>query len=340
MRGHFSHAAALLFLSLVSVACVRQQRVASPFAGQVNNAVDAGQGNLAMRELRRRLAADATDFDARMQIAKLYSQKGLPDLALEHYRLAAAQFPDSEVAALELAKTLREMEASGEALRAAQEFLTRHPHGSWELLSLKGILEDEQGRFSEAEAAYREALTLAPGRGAIHNNLGYNLLLQGRPADAADEFRRAIALDPKSEIAHNNLGVALASQKSFIAAEALSEWQRSSGPAAAHNNLAAVLMEQGRDAEARAELTAAIGFQRDFPEALANLKLLSERNGQPVTVPAIPPRRRPIWARVFGKRNSRPVQTETKDSSAGIGSTAVANSVETRPDPVDAGGKQ
>jgi Flp pilus assembly protein TadD len=333
--GKLSHGATLILLSLASAACVRQARVATPF-GQTSNAVDAGQGDLAMRELRHRLAVDAMDLDARIQIAKLYSQKGLPDLALEHYRLAAAQFPDSEMVALELAKTLREMDEPVAALRSAKKFLTRRPRASWELLSLRGILEDDQGRFAEAETAHREALVLGPGRGPLHNNLGYNLLLQGRPEEAAEEFRLAIALDPKSEIAHNNLGVALASEKNIGASEALSEWQRSSGPAAAHNNLAAVLMEQGRDTEARTELLAALGFQRDFPEALANLKLLSERDGKPVTVPAMPPRRSSIWARVFGKRNSPPAPAETNEGAPAI----LANSGETRPGQIEAGGKQ
>jgi Flp pilus assembly protein TadD len=316
--------------------------------GKVGNAVDAGQGDLVLRELRRRLAADANDLDARMQIAKLYSQKGLPDLALEHYRLAAARFPDSDAAALGLAKTLREMEQPSEALRSAEDFLTRHPRGSWELLSLRGILEDEQGHFTNAEAAYREALTLAPGRGAIHNNLGYNLLLQMRPDEAAEEFRLAIGLDPKSEIAHNNLGVALASQKSFVAKDVLAEWQRSSGPAAAHNNLAAVLMEQGRDAEAREELAAALEFQRDFPEALANLKILADRDGKPVTVAPARARRPSILAKLFGKRNSQPVPAELKVSPAGTGltvsrnagPTVATNSVETHPSAPEVGGKQ
>jgi len=100
-------------------------------------------------------------------------------------------------------------------------------------------------------------------------------------------------------------------------------------------------MDQGRDAEARTELTAALGFQRDFPQALANLKLLSERDGKPVTVPAIPQRRPSIWARVFGKRNSLPAPAEPEGESRAEGVPVVlSNSVETHPGTVDAGGKQ
>ena len=284
----------LLACTLACASCTHQVQTASRGVSQpavpavkarrVENAADAGEGDLEARALRRRLAANADDLDARMALAQLYSRRGLPDLALEHYRLAAARFPDSLGAARAFAQTLREMGETPQALKAVEEFLARHPGASWEMLSLEGILEDELGRQMPAEAAHRAALALSPGRSALHNNLGYNLLLQGQAEAAAAEFRRAIEIDPRAQIAHNNLGAALAAQS--YAGEALAEWQRSGDPAAAHNNLAAVLMEQGHYAEARAELETALGYRRNFPEALANLKLVAEKDGRPAEVPA------------------------------------------------------
>jgi Flp pilus assembly protein TadD len=261
---------------------------------QVQNAVDAGEGDLEARRLRQRVAANETDLDARILLARLYRQRGLTDLAVEHYRLAVARFADSSIASLELAKTLREMGSRTEALRALQEAAPRFPR-NWEILSLQGILEDELGRFAQGEAAHRAAVAIEPGRATLYNNLGYNLLLQGKAEAAVAELRRAVELGPRSEIARNNLGtaLALASQKD----EALAQWQRSADPAAAHNNLATVLIEQGRDAEARAELEAALALRRDMPEALANLRLVGERNGQPVAVQA-PARRTGMWGRI------------------------------------------
>jgi Flp pilus assembly protein TadD len=195
-----------------------------------------------------------------------------------------ARFPDSLEATRALVQSLREMGETAQALQAVQQGLAKHPSASWELLSLEGILEDELGRWGPAEAAHRAALALNPGRSALHNNLGYNLLLQGQAEAAAAEFRRAIEIDPRAQIAHNNLGAALAAQSH--AGEALAEWQRSGDPAAAHNNLAAVLMEQGHYAEARTELETALGYRRNFPAALANLKLVAEKDGRPAVVPA------------------------------------------------------
>jgi Flp pilus assembly protein TadD len=257
--------------------------VSTTMQRQVQNAAYVGEGDPEIRALRKRLAANATDLDARITLARLYTQRNLPDLALEHYRVAALQFPDSIVVALNLATTLREMGEEREALKSAQEFLDRHPNGSWEMLALIGIIEDDRGDYAAAEKAHRAALVLDANRSSLHNNLGYNLLLQQRPDPATEEFRRAIELDPHSEIAHNNLATALAAQSR--SREAIAEWQNLAGAAAAHNNLAAVLIDQGRYAEARAELELALGARRDFAPALANLQLVAERDGNPATLP-------------------------------------------------------
>jgi Flp pilus assembly protein TadD len=271
----------------VSTVLAKPPAVTAVMTRQVENAIDAGEGDLQLRALRKRLAADAHDLDARILLARLYAKRGLPDLALEHYRLAAAQFPDSAIVTLSLAKTLRQMGEAEGALEAVRTYLAKYPSAAanWELLSLQGILEDEQGRFTPAETAHRAALALEPGSSALHNNLGYNLLLQGQADAAAIEFRRAIEIDPRSPVAHNNLGAALALQSH--SSEALLEWRRSADPAVAHNNLAAVLIEEGRYPEARAELQTALEFRRDFPAALGNLRLVAAKDGGPATLPAV-----------------------------------------------------
>jgi Flp pilus assembly protein TadD len=255
-------------------------------ARRVENAVDAGEGDLDARAWRRRLAVDANDLEARMALARYYSSRNLPDLALEHYRFAAAQFPDSAVVTAALAKALREFGETGQARNIIRQGLARHPEGTWELLSLQGILADEDGDLTEAETAFRKALALDSGKSGLHNNLGYNLLLQGNAQDAAFEFRRAIEIDPRSAIAHNNLAAALAAQS--LSAEAVAEWQHATDPAAGHNNLAAVWIEQGRYPEARAELEAALRLRPNFPAALANLRLVAQKDGLPVVVPTPP----------------------------------------------------
>jgi Flp pilus assembly protein TadD len=282
-------------------------------AREVKGAADAGEGDLELRKLRQRLAANAKDLDARMAIGRYYAERNLPDLALEHYRLAAMQFPDSVPVTLALAKSLREMGEPSEALKTLHEFADRQPRGSSEVLSLEGILEDEQGRLAEAEKSHRAALALAPDQSALHNNLGYNLLSQKKTDAAVAELRRAIELEPKSEIAHNNLATALARSGSG-SEEALAEWSRSASPAQAHNNLAAVLIEQGRYREARTELATALGLQPNLSSALANLRLVSELDGKPAVVSI--KRRASLWARVFGRKSAPPSDAVSSDKPA------------------------
>jgi Flp pilus assembly protein TadD len=173
-------------------------------ARQVENAVDFGDADVEARRWRKRLAANASDLDARLALARLYVDRGQPQLAVEHYRLAAELNPDLPGVTLLLAKSLRDLNEPAEALRIIAAYVNRHPKESWELLSLAGILEDEQGLFKPAESAYRAALAIDSAQSSVHNNLGYNLLLQGNAEAAAAEFRKAIEIDPRSVIAHNN----------------------------------------------------------------------------------------------------------------------------------------
>jgi tetratricopeptide (TPR) repeat protein len=304
---------------------------------QAKNAAEAGDGDFELRRLRQFLAANPKNPDARVLLARYYEAHGYPDLALEHYRLAAAQFPESPVIAISLAKTLRGMDGPTEAVRALQEFAARQPRPGWDVLSLEGILQDEQGNHTAAESAHRAAVAAAPEKSDLHNNLGYNLLAQGRMDAAIEEFRRAVELDPKSDIAHNNLAAALARSGSATkdtAREAIAEWSRSTGQAEAHNNMAAVLIDQGRYEEARAELAAALSMEPGLGAATSNLRLLAEKDGHPASIPAPASHARKrvsVWARIFGRHSeSKPavpgsqVDTPTDGAQA---NTALADTL-------------
>jgi tetratricopeptide (TPR) repeat protein len=293
-------------LLMFCVSCTHEVQIASQapprtkthalMARQVENAVDLGDADAEARRWRKRLAANASDLDARLALARLYVSRGQPQLAVEHYRLAAELNPDLAGVTLLLAKSLRDLNEPAEALSVIAAFISRHPKESWELLSLAGILEDEQGLFKQAEAAYRAALAIDPTPSSLHNNLGYNLLLQGNAEGAAAEFRKAIEIDPHSVIAHNNLGTALMWAKSGKSEQAFAEWRKSGDPAAAHNNLAAIFLEQGHYPEARQELASALELRPDYPAALANLRMVAAADGGPAT-PA-PQQKVNLWKRI------------------------------------------
>ena len=90
-----------------------------------------------------------------------------------------------------------------------EDFLKAHPD-SGPILLLAGILRDESSLWQLGEPAHRKALELAPAVDYLHNNLGYNLLMQKKTDEAAREFEEALKLNPGSQMARNNLGIALA----------------------------------------------------------------------------------------------------------------------------------
>ncbi|MBI3210111.1 MAG: tetratricopeptide repeat protein [Candidatus Solibacter usitatus] len=256
--------------------------VASPFAqNQIENAVDAGDGDIVARALRERLVADPTNLDARLQLAAHYRQQGVQELAIEHYTLAAERAPDNQRVILLRAQALHEMGLTKKAADSISLFLSRHQPANSDLPAWLGILRDDLGEYAAAESAHRAAVSLNPSSAKMHNNLGYNLLLRSKRDEAIAEFRRALALDPLMNVARNNLGLALTRDGTLPDRnEALQQWIAAANPAVAHNNMAAVLMEQGHYAEARKELEAALGFQRNYTPALKNLDLLAKMEGK------------------------------------------------------------
>jgi len=282
---------------LAAAGCVRQTRVSAqspaPAAPQqqtvwdqqIRNARNAGDGDYELQSLRERVEGDPANVAARLELAAAYRQRGYKDVALEICRLAAARFPESTAAQLGLVRALHDVNRRGEAFAAAQAYLAAHPQAPAEFQSWLGILKDEDGQWTEGEPHHRQALAMTPASDSLHNNLGYNLLMQKKNAEAAAEFREALRLNPNSQVARNNLGLALAAQSS---AEAVAAWKAGSDEASAHNNLAAVWIEQKDYAQARKELEIALSYNKAHPAALYNLELVSRLDGKPAAMTAKP----------------------------------------------------
>lgn len=255
---------------------------------QVLNAVDAGEGDTRIRLLRERMAADPDNAAIRLELAALYKAAGFPELALEHYRLAAERFPGDERVVARLAEALSELGQKKEATALLAKHLASASVESPDLYAWLGILRDAQGDYTAAAEAHRHALQLSPNNAKFHNNLGYNLLLRGNGEEAVKSLRMALSLDPKLDAARNNLGLALARAGGEAGRqEAMALWQAANGgdKAAAHTNMAAVLMEQARYDEARAELQLALAQNRSYAPAWSNLAMLERIDGKPLTMP-------------------------------------------------------
>src|SRR5215813_4880233 len=96
-----------------------------------------------------------------------------------------------------------EMEANHQI--AAEEVPGRAPA----MLFQRGLLDHRAGRLLQAQAAYRQILTIDPAHADAHNNLGGALSALGRPAEAEASCREALRLRPNYPEIHNNLGNAL-----------------------------------------------------------------------------------------------------------------------------------
>ena len=288
--------ALLAACAALPVSCVHQTQVSRAHAPtsapisnwdrQVRNAVDAGDGDFPLRALRQKVAAEPDNVAVRLELAKAYGERGYHEVSLEISRLAVARFPQSGDAQLALVGDLRDVNRRSEAIASLESFLKAHPESGAEFYSWLGILRDESGLWPLGEPAHRKALELAPAIDYLHNNLGYNLLMQKKNEEAAREFSEALKLNPGSQMARNNLGIARA--QSNATAEAVANWQSTSDPATAHNNMAVVWMEKGNYSEARRELDLALGYNRTHAAAMRNLELVARLDGSPAMLKAKP----------------------------------------------------
>ena len=73
-----------------------------------------------------------------------------------------------------------------------------------------GVLEQDSGKTADAEAAYRQAVTLKAGApkalAVIQSNLALLLTSDGKIDDAAAFLVKAAANDPANALFQNNLG--------------------------------------------------------------------------------------------------------------------------------------
>lgn len=250
----------------------RQSSSFRPILQQQSGAFNPLTDDPRVQELLGRLKANAADAAARVELAGVYESYRLYDEAIEQY---GQSLPTSfgEQAALGLARCEQASGRVREAISLLEGFVEEKPSASvWNQL---GLLYDGVGELSSGERAFRAALEISSESDRLHNNLGYNLLLQKKPEVAEVEFRKALELNASSANTHNNLGIALARRGELPAA--LEQFQFAADEATAHNNLAVVLLEAGQYEQSREELVKALAIRRNFAPALANFKLVQER---------------------------------------------------------------
>ena len=207
--------------------------------------------------------------------------EGLPRMAslLERYHPAQAGFY------AELAQGYGAAGDWGKAIPYFEEAERREPT-AFRLTQLgNALLENRQ--FTQAEAALRRAIALAPDEPMEWGTLGWVLWQQDKGAEARADLERAVALDPELPELHNNLanvewgsGDQAAAEQQFREALRIepnvAEWRL---------NLARVLATRGEIPEARFQFEQAIRLKPDSAEARLDYgRLLADHRELPAAI--------------------------------------------------------
>ncbi|MDB5849442.1 MAG: glycosyltransferase [Rhodoferax sp.] len=136
-----------------------------------------------------------------------------------------------------------------------------------------GNSQHDQGLLAEAEASFRQALTLVPEFTEAHSNLALVLQQQGRLPEAEPFFREAVLLKPESATAHYNLGTNLKAQGQLKEAEQCFRTALVLRPdfTSAMLNLDRVLQDTGRWAESEVYWRDTLRAKPDFIAGYVNL---------------------------------------------------------------------
>jgi tetratricopeptide (TPR) repeat protein len=122
------------------------------------------------------------------------------------------------------------------------------PQSAYEWFLEATELEEDSGKWDQAEQAYRKALEIDPHLSAASTNLGNLLFRQERSKEAEELYRSAIQADPEQPQAYYNLGF--------------------------------LKLEQGRADLAIVFFQKALGLDPDFADARFNLGVALEREGR------------------------------------------------------------
>ncbi|KAA1189135.1 tetratricopeptide repeat protein [Pseudohalioglobus sediminis] len=137
----------------------------------------------------------------------------------------------------------------------------------------QGYQLQQQGRYGEAEAGYREVLKLDPRNVHALNLLGILAINSDRPLEAIELITQALAENPDDPQAHGNLGLAYKDAGQFEAAVAHFKQSLQLNPKnlVMMNNLGNALRESGNARDAITCFEAALRLDRAYAACWSNL---------------------------------------------------------------------
>jgi hypothetical protein len=150
--------------------------------------------NEAQGYLIRSLLKDSKDPQPHLYLGELYDQIGQTAYAEKEFRTAVMLSPLSVGAHVRLADFYFDHGRLAEAEKEYQESLgvTRTPRGYWGV----GLVSWREGRYAEAESAFRQAEALDPHSGRSHIMLGLLYSDTKRNREALEELQTGLKSEP------------------------------------------------------------------------------------------------------------------------------------------------
>jgi len=176
--------------------------------------------------------------------------------------------------ALAMANQFQQQQRFPEEEAIYRQILQAQPELAEIHYKLGNVLET-QTRLDEAFACYQQAITLKPDFAEPYSSIAYLLGMQGRLTEAEHYYRLALAQNPEFAQVHNNLGALLNLQNHWEEANYHFQQALTLKPdfIEAYSNLGNLLLAQGRFAEAELLYRQALQIVPQFAEACNNLGL-------------------------------------------------------------------
>lgn len=141
-------------------------------------------------------------YSAELGRADALRKDGKPDAAIEVLQQLTESHGDLPVVHMALGDALRREERYPEATRAYDRAVALYETpqaASWRTYYVRGITLEREGRWDEAEADFRTALTLQPNEPRVLNYLGYSMLeMQIKLDEALEMIQTAVKASPDS----------------------------------------------------------------------------------------------------------------------------------------------
>jgi len=152
----------------------------------------------------------------------IHEDADLLNLAIRHYEAAAARHPDAPWVSRNIGLAYASVDRWSQALAAYLNALKHTPYDA-DLHTDAGFAWQRTGHPAPAVESYRAAIRLNPHAGRAHNYLGTLLMEKGQLDDAVLEFHHALESEPTSALAAYNLGLVL--EAKGLREDAMATWE-------------------------------------------------------------------------------------------------------------------